>query len=74
MPVEKMDAETVEMYAEDRRARAQEEVFLPLRRLFARTTVSLLLLLLENLRRFCSIRASKFELPLLLLLPCRWRR
>lgn len=72
MPVEKMDAETVEMYAEDRRARAQEEVFLPLRRLFARTTVSLLLLL-ENLRRFCSIRASKFELPLLLL-PCRWRR
>lgn len=72
--MEKMDAETVEMYAEDRRARAQEEVFLPLRRLFARTTVSLLLLLLENLRRFCSIRASKFELPLLLLLPCRWRR
>uniref|UniRef100_A0A0E0E343 RING-type E3 ubiquitin transferase n=1 Tax=Oryza meridionalis TaxID=40149 RepID=A0A0E0E343_9ORYZ len=44
VPVEKMDAETVEMYAEDRRARAQEEVFLPLRRLFARTTVETVIL------------------------------
>ncbi|XP_040380901.1 U-box domain-containing protein 34 isoform X2 [Oryza brachyantha] len=44
VPVEKMDAVTVEMYAQDRRARAQEEVFLPLRRLLGRTSVETVVL------------------------------
>uniref|UniRef100_A0A0D9WRF5 RING-type E3 ubiquitin transferase n=1 Tax=Leersia perrieri TaxID=77586 RepID=A0A0D9WRF5_9ORYZ len=48
IPVEKMDAETVEMYAQDRRARAHDEVFLPLRRLFARTTVETVILEAES--------------------------
>ncbi|KAF0901888.1 hypothetical protein E2562_006499 [Oryza meyeriana var. granulata] len=48
VPVEKMDAETVEMYAQDRRARAQEEVFLPLRRLFGRTSVETVVLEAEG--------------------------
>lgn len=39
MPVEKMERDAVEMYAEDRRARAQE-VFIPLRRLCGRRPVS----------------------------------
>jgi hypothetical protein len=39
VPVERMDRETVEMYAQDRRARAQD-VFLPLRRLCGRRHVS----------------------------------
>jgi hypothetical protein len=37
--VEKMEPEVVEMYAQDRRARAQE-VFLPFRRFCARRAVS----------------------------------
>jgi hypothetical protein len=39
VPVEKMEREVVEIYAQDRRARAQE-VFLLFRRLCARRTVS----------------------------------
>jgi hypothetical protein len=39
VPVERMEAEVVEMYAQDRRARAQE-VFLPFRRFCGRRSVS----------------------------------
>ncbi|KAL5226181.1 hypothetical protein ABZP36_012820 [Zizania latifolia] len=44
VPVERMDAGAVEMYAQDRRAQAQEEVFLPLRRLCGRTNVETVVL------------------------------
>ncbi|KAG8075437.1 hypothetical protein GUJ93_ZPchr0006g41399 [Zizania palustris] len=44
VPVERMDAGAVEMYAQDRRARVQEEVFLPLRRLCGRTIVETVVL------------------------------
>ncbi|GJM98120.1 hypothetical protein PR202_ga15097 [Eleusine coracana subsp. coracana] len=43
VPVEKMERDTVEMYAEDRRARAQE-VFLPFRRLCGRKPVDTVVL------------------------------
>jgi hypothetical protein len=42
--VERIDRETVEMYAQDRRARAQD-VFLPLRRLCGRRPVSRVVIL-----------------------------
>ena len=42
VPVEKMEREVVEMYAQDRKARAQE-VLLPFRRLCGRRSVSTLL-------------------------------
>ncbi|KAL5199318.1 hypothetical protein ABZP36_020521 [Zizania latifolia] len=44
VPVERMDAEAVEMYVQDRRARAQEEVFLPLRCLCGGTSVDTVVL------------------------------
>ncbi|KAL6603897.1 hypothetical protein ACP70R_044258 [Stipagrostis hirtigluma subsp. patula] len=44
VPVERMEPEAVEMYAQDRRARAQEEVVLPLRRLCGGTTVETVVL------------------------------
>ncbi|KAF8652117.1 hypothetical protein HU200_063067 [Digitaria exilis] len=43
VPVEKMEREVVEIYAQDCRARAQE-VFIPFRRLFARRTVETVVL------------------------------
>ncbi|KAG8094573.1 hypothetical protein GUJ93_ZPchr0012g19607 [Zizania palustris] len=44
VPVERMEAGAVEMYAQDRRAQTQEEVFLPLRRLCGRINVSTVVL------------------------------
>uniref|UniRef100_A0ACD5WU66 Uncharacterized protein n=1 Tax=Avena sativa TaxID=4498 RepID=A0ACD5WU66_AVESA len=47
VPVERMDPEVVEMYAQDRKARAQD-VFLPFRRLYGRRSVQVDTVVLEG--------------------------